>query len=93
MLGQPIGNPAVEPLEFGPAHLHRDIVLAERGVGDEIQLDRISVQDGIAAHRLVDQSLSHVAILGSMNRTPGMTGVMTTCCAMQAHIALHESRA
>ena len=60
MLGQPIGDPAMKPLELGPAHLHRDVVLAERGVGDEVQLDRIPVKNGVAADRLVDQSLSHV---------------------------------
>jgi hypothetical protein len=42
-LRQPIGNPAVQALEFGPAHLHRDVVRAEDWIRYEIQLYRISV--------------------------------------------------
>jgi hypothetical protein len=60
MLGQPIGDPAMQPLKFGPAHLHRDVVVAKRGVGDEIQLDGVPMENRVAADRLVDQSLSHV---------------------------------
>ena len=60
LLGQPIGDPAMKPFEFGPAHLHRDVVRAERGVGHEIQLDGVPVEYRVAADRFVDQSLSHV---------------------------------
>ena len=60
MLGQPIGDSAMQPLEFGPAHLHRDVVRAECGVGHEIQLDGVPMENRVAADRLVDQSLSHV---------------------------------
>jgi hypothetical protein len=60
MLGQPVGDPAMQPLEFGPAHQHRDVVVAERGVGHEIQLDGVPMENRVAADRLVNQSLSHV---------------------------------
>ena len=70
MLGKPIGNPAMQPLEFGPAHLHRDVVLAERGVGDEVQFNRIPIENRVAADRLVDQSLSHVRDSMLVDRTP-----------------------
>jgi hypothetical protein len=62
LLRQPIGNPAMQALEFGPAHLHRDVVRAEDGIGYEIQLHRIPVQNRIATYRFVDQPLSHVSI-------------------------------
>ena len=62
LLRQPIGNPAVQALEFGPAHFHRDIVRTEDWICNEIQLHRIPIQDRIAAHRSVDQPPSHVRI-------------------------------
>jgi hypothetical protein len=52
----------VQALEFGPAHFHRDIVRTEDWICNEIQLHRIPIQHRIAAHRSVDQSLSHVRI-------------------------------
>jgi hypothetical protein len=87
LLRQPIGNPAVQALEFGPAHFHRDIVRTEDWICNEIQLHRIPIQDRIAAHRSVDQSLSHVRIrrpiierystilLATTQRSAGLTGL------------------
>jgi hypothetical protein len=72
-LRQPIGNPAMQALEFGPPHLHRDVVRAEDWIGYEIQLHRIPVRNRIAAHRFVDQPLSHVRIRCFMIERCSMT--------------------
>ena len=93
MLGQSIGDPAMQPLEFGPAHLHRDVVLTEGWVGDEIQFNRIPMENRIAADRFVDQSLSHVRNSMLHYRTLCDEALVTTHCTKEWQIVVHESRA
>jgi hypothetical protein len=60
--GQSIGDPAIQALEFRPAHLQRDIVGIDGGIRDEIQFDEISLQNRISADRSIDDPSSHVAM-------------------------------
>jgi hypothetical protein len=73
--GQSIGNPAMQALEFGPAHLHRDIFLTDGRIGDEIQFDRIPVQDRSAADRSVDEPPSHADTRCAMIERRPATGL------------------
>jgi hypothetical protein len=58
-VGQSIGNSAIQSIEFGPAHLHRDIVRADGWIRDEIQFDQIVFQNRRTAYRSIDNSPSH----------------------------------
>ena len=49
----------MQAIEFRPAHLHRDIVRADRWICDEIQFDQIPLQNRRAAYRFVDEPSSH----------------------------------
>jgi hypothetical protein len=49
----------MQTIEFGPAHLHRDIVGTDGWIRDEIQLDQIAFQNRRAAYRSIDYSFSH----------------------------------
>src|ERR1700739_3832308 len=68
----------MQALEFGPAHLHRDIVGADGGICNEIQFDPISLQNRSAAYRSIDEAPSHIGIrraLSSAVREPGLHDV------------------
>jgi hypothetical protein len=62
LVGQSIGNSAMQALEFGPAHLHRDIVRADGRIRNEIQFDPIPLQNRCAAYRSIDEPPSHLDI-------------------------------
>jgi hypothetical protein len=49
----------MQTIEFGPAHLHRDIVGTDGWIRDEIQLDQIAFEKRRAAYRSIDYSFSH----------------------------------
>ena len=49
----------MQTIEFGPAHLHRDIVGTDGWIRDEIQLNQIAFQNRRAAYRSIDYSFSH----------------------------------
>lgn len=49
----------MQTIEFGPAHLYRDIVRTDGRIRDEIQFDQIAFQNQRAAYRSIDYSFSH----------------------------------
>ncbi len=56
----------MQTIEFGPAHLHGDIVGTDGWIRDEIQLDQIALQNRRTAYRSIDYSLSHDDISRAM---------------------------
>jgi hypothetical protein len=49
----------MQAIEFGPAHLYRDIVGTDGWIRDEIQFDQIAFDNGRTAYRSIDYSFSH----------------------------------
>ncbi|MEI9922577.1 MAG: hypothetical protein WDN50_02410 [Bradyrhizobium sp.] len=49
----------MQAIEFGPAHLHRDIVGTDGWIRDEIQLEQLAFESRRAAYRSIDYSFSH----------------------------------
>jgi hypothetical protein len=87
-VGQSIGNSAMQAFEFRPAHLHRDIVITDGRICDEIQFDCISLQDRRAAYRFVDEPPSHDISRAMTERRP----LNKSWRRMEWEVAIHESR-
>jgi hypothetical protein len=49
----------MQAIEFGSAHLHRDIIGTDGWIRDEIQFNQIAFQNRRAAYRSIDDSFSH----------------------------------
>jgi hypothetical protein len=93
LMGQSVGNSAMQALEFRPAHLHRDIIRADGGICNEIQFDPISLQNRSAAYRSIDEPPSHVDIRRALiQHRPVTQGYITSRRMMEWKVAVHESR-
>jgi len=91
-VGQSIGNSAVQAIEFRPAHLHRDIVRADRWICDEIQFDQIPLQNRRAAYRSIDDPPSHGDISRAVIRRRSVTTMRDAKARDGVEIAFNESR-